>query len=66
MKINKYRIKKIGTGEHSWYRVDKRHWFLFIPYWDLGASDMMPNYEFQTYEDAVAAIRKKLDEYIKF
>ena len=64
--MKKYRIKRVGSDGHGWYRVDKRHWFLFIPYWDLGATDMMPSYDFQNYDDAVAAVREKLDKYIKF
>ena len=59
--IKKFRIVKISNFKRGLnYRVDQRHWILFIPYWDNGASSMMPNYLFRTKADAERAILKKV------
>lgn len=54
-KLNKklFRIVKISD---NYYRVDQLHHILFLPYWDLGASDLCPNYRFENVEDARKAI----------
>lgn len=53
----KFRIVKLDRKVYK-YRVDQRHWFLFIPYWDTGAESLCPKYFFETKEEALLAIAK--------
>ena len=53
--MKKFRIVELDRKVLK-YRVDQRHWFLFIPYWDNGSSDLSPNYRFDKIEDAEKAI----------
>ena len=59
MVLKKFRIVKIHDYPYGLnYRVDQRHWFLFIPWWDIGAYDLCPKYLFDTKEEAEKAILK--------
>lgn len=60
--MKKFRIVELDR-EVLKYRVDQRHWFLFIPYWDHGSSDLSPNYLFEKIEDAEKAILKNILSY---
>lgn len=53
--MKKFRIVELDR-EVLKYRVDQRHWFLFIPYWDNGSADLSPYYRFDKIEDAEKAI----------
>lgn len=55
--MKKFRIVETGWDRLK-YRVDQRHWFFFIPYWDHGASDLCPNILFENRIDALLAIAK--------
>lgn len=63
MLFKKYRIVSIGIPKFPRFRVDKRHWFFIIPYWDIGASDMSPDYYFSSILSAEHAIAKKVTKY---
>lgn len=56
--MKKFRIVDRGYEWIYRYRVDQRHWFLFIPYWDNGASALCPKYLFETKDEALLAIAK--------
>lgn len=57
--MKKFRIIDRGSDyRYGRYRVDQRHWILFIPYWDNGASDLCPKYIFATKEEALMSIAK--------
>lgn len=53
--MKKFRIIELDR-KFLKYRVDQRHWFLFIPYWDTGASCLCPKYYFETKDEALMAI----------
>ena len=48
----KFRIVKLDRKVYK-YRVDQRHWFLFIPYWDTGAGSLCPKYFFESKKEVV-------------
>lgn len=56
--MKKFRIVDKGEEYIYRYRVDQRHWVLFIPYWDSGAELLCPKYHFETKEEALMAIAK--------
>lgn len=59
--MKKFRIVDRGSDLHyGRYRVDQRHWFLFIPYWDIGAEILCPKYLFDTKDEALMAIAKAI------
>lgn len=60
--MKKFRIVELDSKVYK-YRVDQRHWFLFIPYWDCGSSDLSPYYRFETLEDAEKAILEHSVQY---
>lgn len=60
--MKKFRIVELDRKVLK-YRVDQRHWFLFIPYWDTGSSDLSPNYFFERIEDAEKAILNNIVSY---
>lgn len=60
--MKKFRIVDRGEGCIFRYRVDQRHWFLFIPYWDSGAETLCPKYLFETKEEALKAIAEAVTE----
>lgn len=55
-----FRIVDKGPDWIYRYRVDQRHKFLFIPYWDDGAELLCPKYIFETKEEALMAIAKAI------
>lgn len=55
--MKKFRIVDLKRNTLR-YRVDQRHWFLFIPYWSHGAEVLCPKYFFQTKDEALMAIAK--------
>lgn len=57
--MKKFRIVKLNRDIYK-YRVDQRHWFLFIPYWDHGAESLCPKYMFETIDEALYAIAKAI------
>ena len=60
--MKKFRIVELDRKVLK-YRVDQRHWFLFIPYWDNGSSDLSPYYRFDKIEDAEKAILENIVSY---
>lgn len=60
--MKKFRIVELNRKVYK-YRVDQRHWFLFIPYWDNGSYDLSPNYMFEKIEDAEKAILENIVSY---
>lgn len=55
-----FRIVDKGPDWIYRYRVDQRHKFLFIHYWDDGAELLCPKYIFETKEEALMAIAKAI------